>query len=168
MLTPTFPSPAFSEAFFLTHRCPKDLHIQKHTCTHTCLSLCSDAWKAVLASSYSLSHKEGLSLRSMLRESQLYFQQLTVVSGFVTFSYLAAENGYREEVQLLTVLFKSISNVPHWAVTCVFPFFKKKKKASSHHKGSISPTSSSLKASHYYCMGKGCKHWRCYLCFSLH
>lgn len=26
------------------------------------------------------------------------------------------------------MLFKNISNVPHWAVTCVFPFFKKKKK----------------------------------------
>lgn len=103
-------------------------HTEAYMYTHI-LSLCSDAWKAVLASSYSLSHKEGLSLRSMLRESQLYFQHLTVVSGFVTFSYLAAENGYREEVQLLTVLFKSISNVPHWAVTCVFPFFKKKKKS---------------------------------------
>lgn len=79
----------------------------------------------VLASSYPLSLRESLSFTSKLCEKPLHF--LTVVSGFVTFSYLAAENCWREEVQLPTVPFKTISNVPYWAETAVFLFLGKKK-----------------------------------------
>lgn len=119
-LTPTLPSLAFSEAFFLTQSCPWNSHMHTHIYVLfisllRCLKVCP-----------------GQQLPSKT-QGKLVLQQQTLreASGLphccfslVTFYYLLQK--IVTEVQLLTVPFKSISNVPHWAGTAGLFLYRKK------------------------------------------